>query len=44
MTVVEANILCEDAFILGMLRGVGAVRTELDHETLTIEVCLKAGC
>jgi GNAT superfamily N-acetyltransferase len=40
MSVVEAAILSEDAFIVRLLRRVGPIRSEIDRETLTLEVSL----
>ena len=40
MSVVEATILCEDAFIVGLLRRFGPVRCEFGLGTLTVEISL----
>ena len=43
MHVVEATVLGEDAFIIGLLRRVGPVRSQIDWGAYTVEVSLATG-
>ncbi len=40
MSVVETTILCEDAYILGLLRRLGAVQCQFDRGTVTVAISL----